>query len=449
MEKDHHDRRKKADPLDVSPNEKLLRSQTSIPGKNYLSSKATVYRSVNGSPAQNCEKVIELLGGIACLFGEHDVILCKPNVQWWNQGAPNIGALNRFVELVMGRPGGFYGEVVFIENVHRGCHPWESDDAGWNRLFVRNVDLEGVHNYNEFCGILKQRYGDAFTVKHLIDSKSGGRRVYSPEDGEGFVLCDGTGGVPLLSCDNGMEGSFFREVIMSYPVFKTDRGTRIDFKHGIWENGGYSKRPLRFVNIAALNHHSPYCGITGCMKNLLGINDLSGGPDPYLDGKLTGSYYNFHSFPFDKWQKGPANGMLGKEIGMFLKTVRSPDLNITTAEWTGLASRTEPPLAHTRTVLAGKDLVALDYHGSKYLVYANSGIPFHNPDNENRPLHDDLAMCGKESGLSFDERTVSVRSFDWNSSRLQAENEYARRVKRTWGTDPKSLGKYMLYRWRW
>jgi hypothetical protein len=44
---------------------------------------------------------------------------------------------------------------------------------------------------------------------------------------------------------------------------------------------------LKFVNFAALNHHSTYCGMTSTIKNYLGVSDLSGGPDPFNDGKLT------------------------------------------------------------------------------------------------------------------------------------------------------------------
>jgi hypothetical protein len=40
---------------------------------------------------------------------------------------------------------------------------------------------------------------------------------------------------------------------------------------------------------------------------------------------------------------------------------RKADLNIISAEWTGLSSRTDPPIARTQAVLASIDPVALDY----------------------------------------------------------------------------------------
>ena len=54
-----------------------------------------IYRSVNGSPAKNIIKVIGMMGGIKKLIGLNDVIVIKPNLQWWNQGAPNPGRQTR------------------------------------------------------------------------------------------------------------------------------------------------------------------------------------------------------------------------------------------------------------------------------------------------------------------------------------------------------------------
>ena len=85
--------------------------------------KSTVYRAVNGHPSENLSKVVELMGGIGTFIGPDDVVVIKPNVQWWNQGVPNLSALNSFVDSIMNRQGGFHGEVVLAENCHRGASP--------------------------------------------------------------------------------------------------------------------------------------------------------------------------------------------------------------------------------------------------------------------------------------------------------------------------------------
>ncbi|MBW1827618.1 MAG: DUF362 domain-containing protein [Deltaproteobacteria bacterium] len=387
--------------------------------------KSTVYRAVNGHPSENLSKVIDLMGGIETFIGPDDVVVIKPNVQWWNQGVPNLSALNAFVDLIMNRRGGFHGEVVLAENCHRGASPWESLHSGWAPVFSRNSDLDQIYNFNDLGGHLKKKYHDNFSICHLIDVDAGNPRVFSPEDGTGYVYCDGNGGVPLISLDNGARGDDFREVIMTYPIFKTDKGTLVDFKNGIWEKGRYTDQPLKFINFAALNHHSTYCGATSSIKNYLGISDISGGSDPHKNGKLTEKYYNFHSFPFNKWTPGPEPGMIGAEIGVFLNTIRNADLNITTAEWIGLASRTEAPVARTRTVLASTDPVALDFHSTKYLLYPNSKVPVHNPDDIQRPMN---------------------QSYDFKTKGFQGDDALVVIGEKTWGRDVKMLMKYFVLR---
>jgi len=404
----------------------------------------SVFRSINGSPSDNLFKLMELIGGIERIVGADDVVVIKPNVQWWNQGAPNISALSTFIEIIFNRSGGFNGEVVVAENIHRGLSPWKG--AGWNHTFSRNSDLEKIRNYNELSGVLKKKYNKKFSVCHLVNVGSGNKRVFGPEDGTGYVYCDGTQGVPLIQFNNSMSGDSFREVIMTYPIFKTDNGTIVDFKNGIWEKGSYTGHPFKFINFAALNHHSYYCGATSAVKNYLGISDLSGGPDPHQDGKLTEKYYNFHSFPLEKWASGPVPGMIGAEIGVFMNTIRKADLNITTAEWVGLASRTEPLVARTRAVLASTDPVALDYHATKYLLYPNSKIKFHDPDDKRSPVYQNLKKCAEHSGYMFDEKYVDIKSYDFKNKRLQRDDELVVKGDITWGRDLKTLIKYFVFR---
>jgi hypothetical protein len=281
----------------------------------------------------------------------------------------------------------------------------------------------------------------------LIDVDEGNRRVYGPFDGVGYVYCDGSKGVPLIACENGAKGENRRATIMTYPILKTDKGTVIDFKNGIWKKGAFTGQTFRFINFSVLNHHSTYCGMTSAIKNYMGITDLSGGPDPQNGGLLTKDYYNFHSFPFNKWSPGPASGMLGAAIGTFMKTIRKADLNITTAEWVGLASRVEAPVAHTRTVMACADPVAIDYHGAKYLLYPNSRISLHNPDGKKGPLRECLQKCAEHGGGILDERYVAVKSYDFRAKTFQDDADLLVIGERKWGTDPKTLLKYMLLRY--
>jgi hypothetical protein len=220
----------------------------------------------------------------------------------------------------------------------------------------------------------------------------------------------------------------------------------VDFKNGIWENGTYVNQTLRYINFSALNHHSAYCGYTSAVKNYLGVSDLSGGADPNNGGILSEKYYNFHAFPFNEWSSGPKPGMLGAEIGVFLNTIRQADLHITTADWIGLSSRTDPPLSHTRAVLASKDPVALDFHAGKYILYPNSKISFHNPEDVNSPPYAYLSSCAKHGGGIFDEKLVKVSSFDVQQKQMQTDNDLMIMGEKHWGFNMKSLVKYLIFR---
>ncbi len=403
--------------------------------------KASVYRAVNGSPSQNLSMVIKLLGGIENIIGEKDVVVIKPNVQWWNQGATNLSALKTLVDLIMNRPSGFYGEVVIAENCHRGSEPWNSEQSGWIKNYDPNSDLKMINNYNELTSHLKETYGNRYSTYHWIDVGKGGKRVFGPADGTGYVYCDGTGGVPMISFDNGAKGDNFREVIMTYPIFKTDNGTIIDLKNGIWNEGVYTEKPLRFINFPTINHHSHYVGATGAVKNYFGVVDISGGGW----GKLADKYNNFHSFAFNKWDFGPVPGIMGAEVAVFMKTIRKADLNIIASDWVGLASRTEPPVDHTKTVLVSTDPVALDYHATKYMLHPNSNIPIHNPDNENSPLNHYLVKCSEYGGGVFDEKQVAVISYDIKTNSFQTDDELEIIGETTWGSNLKTLIKYLVF----
>ena len=420
-------------------------ADTSVPRKHTKDPSLTLYRAVNGSPAMNLAKVIEMMGGIEKIIGMDDIVVIKPNVQWWNQGAPNLAALKGFVDLIMERSGGFKGEVVLAENCHRGASPWQH--GGWAYGFGRNSGLPQIRNMNDLAHQLKNKYGERFSTCHWIDVDSGARWVSGPSEGNGYVYCDGSNGVPVISCDNAARGDNYRATIMTYPIFTTDKGTVIDFKNGIWARGSYTGQPLRFINFAALNHHSTYGGATSAIKNYLGVTDLSGGADPNHGGFLTKNYYNFHSFPFDRWARGPVPGMLGAEVAIFLKTIRKADLNITTAEWIGLSSRIDLPVAHTRAILACTDPVALDYHATKYILFPNSRVAIHDPDNPNSPLCEYLSKCAEAGAGVLDEKHIRVKSYDFETKALQKDDELVVLGEKTWGTNPKGILKYLVLRY--
>ena len=74
-----------------------------------------IYHAQNGTPEQNTAKVLEMMGGIERFIGKDDIVILKPNAQWWNQGMTNTNAMKAFIALVLAIPG-CKGEIIIADN---------------------------------------------------------------------------------------------------------------------------------------------------------------------------------------------------------------------------------------------------------------------------------------------------------------------------------------------
>ncbi|MEW5924657.1 MAG: hypothetical protein AB1746_11780, partial [Candidatus Zixiibacteriota bacterium] len=78
---------------------------------------SNIFIAKNGTPAENVAKVIDMrFGGIEHFIGHDDVVVINPNGQWQNQGASNCACCMGLIDLILNRPGGFDGEIIFCEN---------------------------------------------------------------------------------------------------------------------------------------------------------------------------------------------------------------------------------------------------------------------------------------------------------------------------------------------
>jgi len=376
---------------------------------------SVIYEAKNGTPEQNVKKVIEMMGGIETIIGKEDIVILKPNAQWWNQGMTNTNAMKGFIELVLAIPA-FKGEVIIAENHHHFGHRNTSNIRGWTTT-MRNGD----YNFNELVQYFQDKGHKNVTKYHWVDAgrfsmdktnmdrllrviKEGaktilgihkGRIVNGPADGDGYVW-------------SNIDFSFNeRKTRMTYPIF-TSQFSRvtIDFKNGAWQSGQYTGQPVKFINFPSLNHHSSLCGVTSAVKNYLGIVDISAREyDIMIEG-----YHNFHNIGF------PA---MGGAVGAFMNTIRRADLNIVTAEWVGFGSRTDPLLSKKiKTIIASVDPVALDYYGAKYILYPLGGpvAELNNPDNNKGPFRQYLELCCSQGIGSLDENKMTLMRYDFESA---------------------------------
>jgi len=365
-----------------------------------MNKKSMIYESKNGTPEQNVKKVIEMMGGINRFIENNDIIIIKPNAQWWNQGMTNTNALKGFIELIL-NISGFKGEIIIADNHHnwnlyKGCNilGWSTifrnGDFNYNELidYFQNKGYKNISKYNWIDAgrysreeTFKNKFKGAIieTVKKILNYRR--NIVKGPEDGDGYVWTD------IEYCCNG------KKTKMTYPIFTSKSSNiTIDFKNGAWKNGVYINQPVKFINFAVLNHHSSFAGVTSSVKNYLGIVDLTCG----YKGAEPKGYHNFHYIGIP--------GM-GGAIGTFMNTIRKADLNIVTAEWTGFGSRVDTKLsARTKTIIASKDPVALDYYTAKYILYPLGGPVAHlnNPDNMEGPFRKYLELCCEQGVGTLD-----------------------------------------------
>lgn len=397
--------------------------------ENNLNTYSHIYESKNGTPEQNMAKVLEMLGGIETIINKNDIVIIKPNGQQIRHSMTNTNTIKEFIDQVV-NISGFNGEIIIAENHHH----YNYNSAGWTTTF-RNGD----YNLNELIDYYQDKDINNVTKYHWKDAgivpnsrftiTDRGKIVSGPDEGDGYVWTDEE------YCYQG------EKTKMSYPIFtSTFSGVTIDFKNGAWKDGKYTRQPIKFINISALRNHSN-AGVTAIIKNYLGVIDLTCG----YHGINPPGYYNFHyiavDWPaigilrngmksfitsnFSKKQKiirkiaqfvGPQNGALGGAVGHFMRTIRSADLNIIAAEYTGHEGRRRTP-AHTKTVLASKDPVALDYYAGKYVLYPLGGkrAGDNNPDNPRGAFRKSLDLCNAQGIGTLNETEMVLHKFDFKN----------------------------------
>jgi hypothetical protein len=380
-----------------------------------------IYICKNGTPQQNVAKVIEMMGGIEKFIGKNDIVILKPNCQWWNQGRTNLAAMKGFIDLVLNIPE-FQGEIIIAENHHfmdESLPEGEKDNIrGWTHLSKINGDIDGVnHNLNTlielyhkkgYKNVTKFHWRDGGPKRNLWGNGQNGGIVSSPAEGDGYIWSD------IDYIFDGFWGFKKWKVKMSYPVFTSKySGITIDFKNGAFLRDGKGSgkylpdKPVKFINFAVLNTHGGDTGITSAIKNYMGITDLSCGgwglkPEGYANVHACGGKH------YEYAKAGP--------LAYFMKTIRKADLNIVTAEWVGWGSRTDITKAtRLRTILASTDPIALDYYGAKYLVYPLSkNKEHHDPDNPKSPIRKFLDLALKTLGEgTIDEKSMKIYEYNY------------------------------------
>lgn len=388
-----------------------------------------VFLAKSGSPAGNAAALLEAAGGIENLVGAEDLLILKPNSQWYAQGMTNTDLMAAVIEAVLARPGGFRGEILVADNHH--C---QEDNS---RAFTTDKP-NGRWNLNDLVRSFSER-GAPVAKVHWHDAgpnptpwqfdAGNGRRVEGPDQGDGY----------RWQLDECFTTSFGNRCAMTWPVFRSPVSQDvIDLRHGIFRSGKATGRPLKFWNISSICHHSRYCGVTASIKNLMGVVDMTCG----FQGPEPAGYFNTHYVGMRRthgtWRWASKTGGVlrkmvhkvlpeektlefwhtGGALGRWIRSVRRPDLNIITAEWIGFGSRTVASLAARPGISAcSTDPVALDSTLAREVLLPatrNAGsagrpfLSFNDPDRATGPFQRFLREAHKEIGGEWEPRRIEI-----------------------------------------
>lgn len=382
-----------------------------------------VYKVQGGTPEENMVALVNRLGGIEKIIGEKDIVVLKPNAQWWLQGMTNTDAMKAFMELVLNSKR-FRGEIVIAENnqyLKYNGRGWSTDQR--NGAFNYNELIDYFNNLG-FKNVSSYHWRGAGPNPEPIegDDDGSGKRVKGPSNGDGYVWRDDI----VYTSPEG------KQCWMTYPIFTSSySGITIDLKNGAWQKGRYLKnRKVKFINFSALNHHGWYSGVTASVKNLMGVVDMTCG----FHASTPEDVYNVHFIGVEKYiryvSKIPSRYLTklrttlrlkayenfhftGGALGTFMRDIRLPDLNIITAHWVGWGSRWDvKKSSYPKAILAGVDPIALDYIAAKDILLKEtppnetSYLRLNNPDNVVGPFYRFLRECHRQGIGNLDEKNI-------------------------------------------
>ncbi len=235
-------------------------------GRNRLK----IYRSSN----------VSLLSGPNGIISSDDVVVIKINYQWAGCGGSNTDVLRGLIRVLVDHPDGFTGEILIGENTQF------APSDGFDRS-INNAQDRSLSPYDVMAGF--QELGFQVSLADWRRFRSFQVDEYSSCDqGRGYVVLPSAVGNPI-----------------SYPKFQTAFGTCISLRDGVWDPDslGYERSRLKVINLPVLKPHGMVYGVTGCVKNYMGLvtNELN---------------TNSH------------DGVLNGLMGAVMAEIGPPDLNI-------------------------------------------------------------------------------------------------------------------------
>lgn len=342
----------------------------------------------NGTPVTNVQRVIAEAGGIERFVDHDDVVVIKPNGQWPNQGYTHTQCIKALIDVILARPGGFGGEIILTEHVHRSPSETLADSYCWNMSVGNRQRNWPDMNYLELIADYHSRGILKVTAAPMTDSDSSGD--WTSATGPTNVSAGKHAWVRLPAYRTASGNSY----TPSYAILRSSySGHLIDFKNGVWANGAYTGAQVRLMFMPTLNNHGSlngedYAGPTSAVKTHIG----------FIEGT------SLHSV-------GYGNGhpeSVGEAVGHLITQVVRPTFYLTCAEWTGYGGRTGSSATQTKTVGLCADPVTLDYWMCKHVMLpCRTSQTFMNADLDNN-FRKTLLGCQSKGVGTLDESEIDV-----------------------------------------
>ena len=278
------------------------------------------------------------------IVASDDVILLFYNGQWNGRGGTNTDLINSVVEAIAAHPDGFEGEIIIADS---GQGDGDLDHAQANSA-NRDQSVLDVVNKQKSSGVRVSGYlwDDIMDIEVSEFDKG--------DDNDGYIV------------ESGMSES--TKLVISYPKFTTEYGTKISVKNGVWDGENYDSDIVKLINMPVLKYHWLYRG-TACVKNYMGM------PSQNLSSKAGGD---------------PHNSVALGSMGEMMAKSRMPSLNILDMIYVG--TRGGPWVTYDEAsdyfaIAASTDPFALDYWAVKNVLIpeaekvGNSNLVSMDPDS--------------------------------------------------------------------
>jgi len=374
----------------AAPNQEI---QLTLDPKNAVAFPASDIYVVNGRANAHINELVNLMGSHGLLFYESnttgmnrgpngliardDVVLIKINEEWPYRGGTNTDILKELIQTVISHPEGFIGEIVVADNGQwQGSMDWPESNAEDITQSTQDVVNMFKTNYN-------------VSTYSWIPIRGIQVDEYSEEDiTDGYILYENA------DPETG--------IYVSYPKFRTQYGTYISFKHGIWNGSGYEKR-LKVINMPVLKSHSGY-GVTASLKHYMGVQSQGEGQAGLGNGHSTVATGGM--------------GTLMVETGL-------PTLNIIDAVW---VNANPPPYSgdgpgtpytmatRINVLMASTDPVALDYWAAKNVLMQAASRIGHTDTHTINPDSTDKSGVSEAFGIWLSRTKNEINSAGYSTT---------------------------------